>query len=87
VDACYRSVNLKTPCNSVSKPAHYKPLVAGASPAAASFFIKGRESEGLASGAEAGATVLHRDPLGSAAADGAGLASPMSDLRIRAGCA
>jgi len=41
----------------------------------------------LASGAEAGAAVLHRDPLDGAAANGAGLASLMSNLKIEMGCA
>jgi len=43
--------------------------------------------ERLASGAEAGATVLHQDPLDGAAANGAGFASPMSNLKIEMGCA
>ena len=42
---------------------------------------------GLASGAEAGATVLHQDPLDGAAANGAGFASLMSNLKIEMGCA
>ena len=37
---------------------------------------------GLASGAEAGATVLHRDPLDGAAANGSGVASLVSNLKI-----
>jgi len=41
----------------------------------------------LASGAEAGATVLHRDPLDGAAANGAGVTSPMSNLKVEMGCA
>jgi len=41
----------------------------------------------LASGAEAGAAVLHRDPLDGAAANGAGVASLMSNLKIEMGCA
>jgi len=41
----------------------------------------------LTSGAEAGATVLHQDPLDGAAANGAGFASPMSNLKIKMGCA
>jgi len=41
----------------------------------------------LAYGAEAGATVLHRDPLDGAAANGAGFASLMSNLKIEMGCA
>ena len=41
----------------------------------------------MASGAEAGATVLHEDPLDGAAANGAGLASFMSNLKIEMGCA
>jgi len=44
-------------------------------------------TRGLASGAEAGAAVLHRDPLDGAAANGAGFASPMSNLKIEMGCA
>lgn len=35
LDACYRSVNLKTLCNSASEPGCHKPLVAGANPVAA----------------------------------------------------
>jgi len=41
----------------------------------------------LASGAEVGTTVLHEDPLNGAAADGAGFASPMSNLKIEMSCA
>jgi len=41
----------------------------------------------LASGAEAGAAVLHRDPLDGAAANGAGFASLMGNLKIGMGCA
>jgi len=41
----------------------------------------------LASGAEAGATVLHQDPLNGAAANGAGFASLMSNLKIEMSCA
>ena len=41
----------------------------------------------MASGAEVGAAVLHRDPLDGAAANGAGLASSMSNLKIEMGCA
>jgi len=41
----------------------------------------------LASGAKAGATVLHQDPLDGASANGAGLASLMSNLKIEMGCA
>ncbi|MCJ7790859.1 MAG: hypothetical protein MUP49_00335 [Dehalococcoidia bacterium] len=41
----------------------------------------------MASGAEAGATVLHQDPLDGAAANGAGFASLMSNLEIGMGCA
>jgi len=41
----------------------------------------------LASGAEAGAAVLHRDPFDGAAANGAGLASLMSNLKIEMCCA
>jgi len=41
----------------------------------------------LASGAEAGATVFHRDPLDGAAANGARLASSMSNLKIEMCCA
>jgi len=41
----------------------------------------------LASGAEAGAAVLDRNPLDRAAANRAGLASLMSNLRIGVGCA
>jgi len=41
----------------------------------------------LASGAEAGAAVLHQDPLDGAAANGAGFASLMSNLKIEMSCA
>jgi len=41
----------------------------------------------LASGAEAGATVLHQDSLDGAAANGAGFASLMSNLKIGMSCA
>jgi len=41
----------------------------------------------LASGAEAGATVLHEDPLDGAAANGAGFAPLMSNLKIEMSCA
>ena len=41
----------------------------------------------LASGAEVGATVLHRDPLDGAAANGAGLTSLMSNIKIKMSCA
>jgi len=41
----------------------------------------------LASGAEAGATVLYRDPLDGAATNGAGFASLMGNLKIEMGCA
>jgi len=37
--------------------------------------------------AEAGATVFHQDPLDGAAADVAGFASLMSNLKIEMGCA
>jgi hypothetical protein len=52
-----------------------------------SFLYQGPTTERLASGAEAGAAVLHRDPLDGAAANGAGLASSMSNLEIEMGCA
>ena len=41
----------------------------------------------MASGAEVGTTVLHEDPLDGAAANGAGFASLMSNLKIEMGCA
>jgi len=41
----------------------------------------------LASGAEAGAAVLHEDPLDVAAVNGAGFASLMSNLKIKVSCA
>jgi len=44
-------------------------------------------TERLASGAEVGAAVLHHDPLDGAAANGAGFASPMSNLKIEMGYA
>jgi len=48
---------------------------------------QGPAAERLASGAEAGATVLHQDPLDGAAANGAGFAPPMSNLEIGVSCA
>ena len=48
---------------------------------------QGPGTKRLASGAEAGATVLHQDPLDGAAANGAGFASSMSNLKIKMGCA
>jgi hypothetical protein len=42
-------------------------------------------SGGLASGAEAGPAVLHRDALHGEAANGAGFASPMSNPKIAVG--
>jgi len=51
------------------------------------FLFQGSGTERLAPGAEAGATVLHQDPLDGAAANGAGLASFMSNLKIEMGCA
>jgi len=41
----------------------------------------------LAPGAEAGAAVLHQDPLDGAAANGAGFAFSMSNLEIEMSCA
>jgi hypothetical protein len=41
----------------------------------------------LASGAEAGAAVLHQDPLDGAAANRAGFASLVRNLKIEMGCA
>jgi len=41
----------------------------------------------LASGAKVGAAVLHHDPLDGAATNGAGFASPMSNIEIEMGCA
>jgi len=41
----------------------------------------------LTSGAEAGATVLHQNPLNGAAANGAWFASLMGNLKIEMGCA
>ena len=61
-------------------------MVAGSNPAAASFISEAGTNR-LASGAEVSATVLHQDPLDGAAANGAGLASPMSNLKIEMGCA
>jgi hypothetical protein len=43
--------------------------------------------QGLASGAEVGAAVLHDDSLDGAAANRAGSASLMSNLKIEMGCA
>ena len=44
-------------------------------------------TKGLASGAEAGAAVLHQDPLDGATANGAGLASLMGNLKVEMSCA
>ena len=44
-------------------------------------------TEGLTSGAEAGAAVLHQDPLDGAAANGAGFVSLVSNLEIKMSCA
>ena len=63
------------------------PWVAGANPATDSFCSRAPESKRLASGAEAGATVLHRDPLDGAAANGAWFVSLMSNLEIEMGYA
>jgi hypothetical protein len=41
----------------------------------------------LASGAEVATAVLHHAPLNGAAANGAGFASPMSNLKIEMSCA
>ena len=41
----------------------------------------------MASGAEAGAAVLHQDPLDGATANGTGFASLMSNLKIEMSCA
>jgi len=62
------------------------PWVAGANPVTASFCIRPRDQK-LASGAEVGAAVLHRDPLDGAAANGAGFVSLMSNLEIEMGYA
>ena len=51
------------------------------------FLYQRAGTKGLASGAEAGAAVLHRDTLDGAAANGAGLASPMGNLKVEMGCA
>ena len=50
-------------------------------------FISEDWNQGLASGTEAGAAVLYRDPLDGAAASGAEFASSMSNLKIRMCCA
>jgi len=44
-------------------------------------------TERLASGAEAGAAVLHHNRLDGAAANGAGFASLMNNPKIEMGCA
>ena len=64
-----------------------EPLVAGFNPAAASFYIRGSQLKGLASGAEVAAAVLHHAPLNIAAADRAGFTYLMSNLKIGMGCA
>jgi len=51
------------------------------------FLYQRPATEGLASGAEAGATVLHRDPLDGAAAKRAWFASFISNLKIEMNCA
>jgi len=61
-------------------------LVAGSNPAAASF-ISEAGTRRLASGAEVGATVLQHTPLDGTAANRAGFASFMSNLKIEMGCA
>ena len=60
-------MNSKTLCNSASESGYHKPLFAGANPTAADVGVGGVESRRLASGAEVGAAVLHRDPLDGAA--------------------
>ena len=44
-------------------------------------------TERLASGAEVSAAVLHRDPFDGAAANRAGLASLMGNLKVEMSCA
>ena len=50
-------------------------------------FLSEDWNQGLTSGAKAGATVLHRDPLDGAVANRAGFAPLMSNLEIKMGCA
>ena len=64
-----------------------KPLIVSSIPVTDSFHVRGPESKRLVSGAEVSAAVLHQDPLDSAAANGAGFASSMSNLKIEMGCA
>ena len=64
-----------------------EPLVAGFNSAAASFYIRGSQLKGLASGAEVAAAVLHHAPLNVTPTNGAGFASPMRKLEIEMGCA
>jgi len=61
-------------------------LCAGSNPTAAKFLYQRAGTKRLASGAEAGATVVHQDPLDGAAANGAGFASSISNLKIEMGC-
>ena len=61
--------------------------VAGSNPVVDNFCSRGPESKKLASGAEVAAAVLHHTPLDGGAANGAGFASPMSNLEIEMGCA
>jgi len=61
----------------LDEPRDRKALGAGTNSAVGSFLYQRPATERLASRAEAGAAVLHRDPLDGAAANGAGFASNM----------
>ena len=74
------------PCTKMIRLRNRELLVTGFDPAA-SFCIGGSQHEGLASGAEVAATVLYHAPLNVTPANGAGFASPMSNLEIEMGCA
>jgi len=71
----------------LDEPRDYKALGRWFKSSRCQFLYQGPGTTRLASGAEAGATVLHQDPLDGAAANGAGLASLMSNLKIEMGCA
>ena len=71
----------------LDEPRDYKTLGRWFESRRCQFLYQRPGTERLASRAEAGATVLYQDPLDGAAADGAGFASLMSNLKIKMGCA
>ena len=71
----------------LDEPRDYKTLSRWCKSSGCQLLYQGPGIERLASGAEVGATVLHQDPLDGAAANRAGFASPMSNLKIEMGCA